>query len=378
MMKKGRKLFVGIAMFLMAAAMTGCGNKYEEVAVTTAAATEAYAKEAPTVPVIILETEAEEQTEEAWEPEERVEVDGKIRSYLTGEMVDVEKANRRPIAIMMSNDKEALPQYGINRAGVVYEAPVEGAMNRYMAIIEDFDDLDRIGSVRSCRTYYTYFAREFDAIYAHFGQSTFAEPYLKNVDNVNGIEGVGGNAFYRSNDKKAPHNAYASASKLKSTISKLGYRTEYSDSYDGHFRFANGTTQVNLDGQDAYKVIPGYSFNAPWFEYNEEDGLYYRYQYDAPHKGSEGQIAVKNIIIQYAEWGYYATTQYLNINLHTGREGYYITNGKAIPITWKKDGEFGVTHYYDLDGNEITLNKGKTWICVNGTDKVNRTEFYGK
>ena len=158
----------------------------------------------------------------------------------------------------------------------------------------------------------------------------------------------------------------------------MKYRTEYSDSYDGHFKFANGSKQVELDGQDANKVVIGYNYNNPWFEYNEDDGLYYRYQYDAPHKGSEGQIAVKNIIIQYAEWGYYATTQYLNINVHTGREGYYITNGKAIPITWKKDGEFGVTHYYDLEGNEITLNKGKTWICVNGTDKVHRTEFYGK
>ena len=56
------------------------------------------------------------------------------------------KANRRPLAIMMSNDKAALPQYGINHAGVVYEAPVEGSMNRYMALIEDYDDLDRIGS----------------------------------------------------------------------------------------------------------------------------------------------------------------------------------------------------------------------------------------
>lgn len=381
MMKKSRRILAGIAVFLMAAMLGGCGSKYEEVGVSTASMEEvsSEAVEETTAVSVVLATESGENETESEEPEERIEVDGKIRSYLTGEMVDVEQANRRPLAIMMSNDKEALPQYGINRAGVVYEAPVEGTMNRYMAIIEDYDDLDRIGSVRSCRTYYTYFAREFDAIYAHFGQSTFAVPYLENVDNINGIEGIGGNAFYRSKDKKSPHNAYASASKIKSTIEKLGYRTEYSDSYDGHFRFANGSEQITLtDGQDAYKVVPGYNYNAPWFEYNEDDGLYYRYQYGAAHKGSEGQIAVKNIIIQYAEWGYYATTQYLNINVHTGREGYYITNGKAIPITWKKDGEFGVTHYYDLDGNEITLNKGKTWICVNGTDKVNRTEFYGK
>lgn len=50
---------------------------------------------------------------------------------------------------MMSNDKASLPQYGINRADVVYEAPVEGDMNRYMAIFEDYDDIERIGSVRS-------------------------------------------------------------------------------------------------------------------------------------------------------------------------------------------------------------------------------------
>lgn len=52
------------------------------------------------------------------------------------------------------------------------------------------------------------------------------------------------------------------------------------------------------------------------------------------------------------------------------REGYYFTNGKYEKITWKKDGEFGVTRYYDLDGNEITLNKGKTWICIIGADPV--------
>ena len=378
MMKKSMRIKLGIAVCMMAAMLSGCGNnKYEEVVATTAVV-EATAAAEPSKQVVVLETETAETTAAFEIQEERVEIDGKISSYLTGELVDVEKANRRPLAIMMSNDKEAQPHYGINRAGVVYEASVEGTMNRFMAIIEDYDDLERIGSVRSCRTYYTYFAREFDAIYAHFGQSTFAVPYLENVDNINGVEGVGGNAFFRSNDKKAPHNAYASASKIKKTIEKLGYSTEYSDSYQGHFKFAGGTTQVQLDGQDAYKVVPGYSYNEPWFEYNEEDGLYYRYQYGAAHKGNEGQIAVKNIIIQYAEWGYYATTDYLNINLHTGREGYYITNGKAIPVTWKKDGEFGVTRYYDLEGNEIILNKGKTWICVNGTDKVHRTEFYGK
>lgn len=378
MKKSGRKFLTGMALLMMAAALSGCGKKYEEVSVTTAAE-ETREEETTAERVVVLETEPTTEAEtEPEEPAERVEVDGKIRSYLTGEMVDVAIGNRRPLAVMMSNDKASLPQYGINRADIVYEAPVEGDMNRYMAIIEDYDDLDRIGSVRSCRTYYTYFAREFDAVYAHFGQSNFAEPYLKNVDNINGIDGIGSVAFYRTSDKKAPHNAYTSGDRIKKAIEKLGYRTEYSDSYEGHFQFARGNEQIIPDSDDAYKVVPGYPMNNPWFEYQEADGLYHRFQYGSAHMGNEGLIAVKNIIFQYVEWGHYATTPYLNINVHKGREGYYFTNGKYEKITWKKDGEFGVTHYYDMDGNEITLNKGKTWICIIGTDRYSKAEIYGK
>lgn len=354
--------------------LTGCaGKKQERLAVEAVASQQEK-------PLVIIEKEAPEtEPERPVMPQERTETDGMIRSYLTGELVPAAQGNRRPLAVMMSNDKAALPQYGINRAGVVYEAPVEGAMNRYMAIMENYDDLDRIGSVRSCRTYYTYFAREFDAIYAHFGQSTFAKPYLKNVDNINGIEGIGSTAYYRAKDKKAPHNAYASFQGIQKAIEKLGYSQEYDPDYEGHFKFALYEPVVP-DGEDvreAWKVTPGYKLNDPWFEYHEEDGLYYRYQYGEPHEGSEGQIRVKNIIIQYCPAGYYATTEYRNINVHEPTWGYYITNGKAIDVSCKKDGEFGVTHYYDADGEEILLNPGKTWICIATTNDMGAANFEG-
>lgn len=192
--------------------LSGCSRKAEKVAVTAA----------PTTERVVVTTEAETEPAES-EPEstERVAVDGMIRSYLTGEMVPVEQGDRRPLAVMISNDKAAMPHYGMNNAGVIYEAPVEGGINRYMAIIEDYDDLERIGSVRSCRTYYTYFAKEFEAVYAHFGQSVFALPYLENVDNINGIEGLGGRAFYRTSDKKAPHNAYTSGERVKKAMEEM-------------------------------------------------------------------------------------------------------------------------------------------------------------
>lgn len=340
---------------------------------------------------VVIETEARQeeiaQEEMAREEpkanliQERTEADGMIHSYLTGELVPVSQGKRRPLAIMMSNDKAALPQYGINRAGVVYEIPVEAGMNRYMSLIEAFDDLDRIGSVRSCRTYYVYFAREYDAVYAHFGQSTFAKPYLNYIDNINGIDGIGGTAFFRTTDRKKPHNAYASADGIKKAAEKLGYSWEYEDDYHGHFQFtAPGTTAVleGADVREAWKVVPGYELNSPWFEYHEDDGLYYRYQYGGPHLGNEGPIAVKNIIIQYCASGYYASTEYLNINVNDQSWGYFITGGQAEDITWKKDEEFGITRYYDASGNEIVLSPGKTWICVVPTRNMKPAVIEGR
>lgn len=380
-----KKVWFGFAGFLLSAAfLSGCSKKYEEVWISEQSVVPSDASE--TKEIKISSTEAangpEANTGEYYTFEERTEKDGMIRSYLTGEMVDTAIGNRRPVAVMMSNDKEALPQYGINRAGVVYEAPAEGGMNRYMAVLENYDDLDRIGSVRSCRTYYTYFAREFDAIYAHYGQSTFAKPYLANVDNINGLDAIGTVAYFRTKDRKSPHNAYTSGNRLNKAILQLGYSETYDSSYRCHYRFAKDGRKVTLEEKngvsDAYKVYPGYVLNKPWFEYHEDDGLYYRFQYGAPHKGDEGQIKVKNIILQYCPSAHYATTEYLNINVQDDSYGCYVTEGRSIPIKWSKDGEFGPTHYYDMENNEIILNQGKTWVCIISAQDSPNVKLYGK
>ena len=153
------------------------------------------------------------------------------------------------------------------------------------------------------------------------------------------------------------------------TAEKLNYTWEYPPNYQGHYRFAKGAVTLNEWPcvMEAAVVDPGYGINQARFVYNKEDGLYHRYQYGEVHSGDEGPITVKNILIQWCEWGHYASTDYLDINVHTGSGGYYITSGRAIPITWEKEGEYGVTRYYDQNHQEITLNPGKTWVCIIAT-----------
>ena len=94
-------------------------------------------------------------------------------SVLTGLPVETEEETHlRPIAIMTENTKVALPQYGLNQAGVLYECPVEGGITRMMAIYDQKTalSLKQIGNVRSCRPYYAFIASEYDAIYVHCRQ----------------------------------------------------------------------------------------------------------------------------------------------------------------------------------------------------------------
>ncbi|MBQ6574582.1 MAG: DUF3048 domain-containing protein, partial [Lachnospiraceae bacterium] len=152
-----------------------------------------------------------------------------MRSFLSGLPVDEKIGNRRPVAIMLNNLKPAQPMSGVSYADVVYEYVVEGGITRLMGVFENYDQLEKIGSVRSCREYFVYTALEFDAIYMHFGQASYAVELLDRdyVDNINGLGPAGDVAYYRTTDRQAPHNVYTSKKGIDAGIDMLGYRRDH-------------------------------------------------------------------------------------------------------------------------------------------------------
>lgn len=304
---------------------------------------------------------------------------GQGRSYLTGEWVNQEILTQRPLAIMIANTPDVCPQSSVGQAQIIYEVPVEGGITRLLAVFEDYNAIEKIGSVRSCRYYFVYYASEFNALYAHYGQSAYADNLLKNpkVNNISGMDsGTEGKVFYRTNDAKPPHNAFAKGSGVLAFAQKKGYATTYDPSYQGHYLFASDTEPVNLmNGITANKVESGFYISHSYFEYNKEDGNYYRFQNKVAHKDalSKEQLKFKNILVQFSSIGYMPDQKSLQIDTLGSGTGKYITNGKAIDITWEKKEEFGVTHYYDLQKNEIKLNQGKTNVLI--IDKNHQTQL---
>ncbi len=309
---------------------------------------------------------------------------GMAQSILTGEWMPENDAKQRPIAIMTENTKENQPTYGLNYAGVVYECPVEGSYTRLMPIYDRFDKVNQLGNVRSCRPYYVYLAHEFDSIYVHFGQCVYALSVLESsyIDNISGLDGsVESLAFYRTKEHAAPHNAYTTHDGILKAVEKKGYRKELNSDYKSKFTFAKDDQPNTLavEGATDCKVVKPYFFyNKPWFVYDDATGMYKRFQFGGPQidNTDQSQVEVKNIIFQDIDSSKYDSTEYLNIPTNGKGTGKYFTNGKMIDITWSRASDNDVTKYYDMQGNEIILNQGKTWICLTENQYKAKSQFF--
>ena len=281
--------------------------------------------------------------------------------------VKIFNGNDRPIAVMIDNHNQAWPQAGLNKAYLVYEAIVEGGETRLMALFKGVT-VDKIGPVRSSRHYFLDYAMENDAIYAHFGWSPQAQSDITkySIDNINGIT-ESESTFWRVKDKAAPHNAVTSTEALLKAAKSKGYKT----TSDKKSVLNYTTDEVNLeDGQGATSVtIPHSTLQTVKYEYDEQNQVYKRYARKKAQTDWDtgNSITTKNIIITFCD------NYTLPDSENKGRQGlkntgtfdgYYITNGKAIKIKCIKEARNTQTKYQDLQGNEIKVNDGNTWINI--------------
>lgn len=375
-----KKILASLALGMAASVfLFGCGNKEveqepdmseEQVAESTPAPTPEPSPTPEGFPVIA----------------DREEKDGEIQSYLTGQWKDAEVANRRPIAVMIPNNSPAMPQYGISKASIIYEAPVEGRITRLMAVFEDFDDLDRIGPVRSSRDYFVYVAMGYEAIYCNWG---LARPYVEELINrdtvqnisaaVQGINNPANKAFGRI-DRPGyadEFRGYLFIEGMLEDAERLGYDWEYDDAYVPPFTFAADGVKAEEnyeDMEDALTIYPGgtdgnkggYGAYNPFFEYNKEDGLYYRYQNGEKQidEMDNSQLAVANVVFQYCHGEVRDDHDYLAFGVHGEGDAIVFTGGKVIKGTWDRyDGDATPAKFYDENGEEIIFNQGKTWVC---------------
>ena len=115
------------------------------------------------------------------------------------------------VTVMVENNHEAWPLSGLSAARVVYEAPVEGDIPRFMAVYAGNDDVDEVGPVRSARPYYLDWVSEYGTpLYMHVGGSSAALLKIVEHEIFDIDEFSRGRYFWRDKKRAAPHNTYTS------------------------------------------------------------------------------------------------------------------------------------------------------------------------
>ena len=358
------------ALLLSLTVFAGCGSKPTEE--SAASEPEATATAAPTAEA---ESSAAESTAE---PTKAPSTEPANVNLLTGLPTLTDGAiGKRPVAVMVNNVDAALPQYGISAADLIFELPVEYDLTRLMAVYGDYTQIPEVCSIRSCRYYYPILAVGFDAIYVNWGMNeSVARPTVNgmDIDQYDGDEYGLGDCFGR--DKARYESGYAwehtgvfHGPNFPSVLEKDKVRTDLKEDKTGTaFNFVEMDKNAAPNGEDAQKVRVDFGANYSVFTYDEENHEYLKNFKDSPHMDgiSKEQLKFENVIVLETEIKPYPgdeVIKYVDWEGGKNAKGYYISEGKMVPITWSKAGMYDPLKFFDANGNELQLNRGKSYIA---------------
>ena len=300
--------------------------------------------------------------------------EGMAASPLTGLWIPEEMADIRPVAMQINNIRVAYPQSGIGQADIIYETLAEGNITRLLAVFHHYD-AEKIGPIRSARHYYLDMAANHDALYMHYGGSPQAYSYISQMKapNLDGLPKPDGVLSWRDPERKAiprmfEHSVFTSKELIEEAWDVSGYRRETREGFHTGLVFKKEPSPPYGQRADAV-AIPFTSNYISSFDYDAQTWEYTKYAGDELHMDAltDEPLRFTNIIVQ-------RTEIYLIPGDDAGRRevkiigsgtGYYISQGRAVSIEWKKPAYGEPTLYIETKtGKPVMMNPGKTYIAI--------------
>lgn len=300
------------------------------------------------------------QPREVWKIGKKEKEEKKAICPLDGLSVKESLANRNPLAIMIENHLDARPQTGLSEASLIYEAIAEGGITRFMALYV-WGEPEKVGPIRSARTYDLDWLSEFNAFYAHVGGNYTALQQIKQYGILDLDQfKYGKGAYWREPvpGKATEHTMYTSTKKLWDLAKKNKWKME--GSYES-FEFKEDLKKSERPASASVTI----NFSTPNYQvkwlYDPETNLYKREQAKGP------EIQAKNIVVQWVErWPVVSAIgekSWAMKTIGSGKAKIFM-DGKVIEGTWKKESRTSRTWFYDSLGEKIKFNRGQTWIEI--------------
>lgn len=285
---------------------------------------------------------------------------------LTNAPVDLPGDEKRPaLVIKIDNlDPDARPQAGVNQADIVFEEKVEGPYSRFAAVFQG-SDADTVGPVRSARsTDVEIVGQLHNPLFAYSGANGGFQALLSISPLIDVGAGARGGAFWRGGDKPMPHNLYTSTAALWAGVNG------YTPTPLWPFRGAN-----EPPGPGARPITSAAYHFGGWmtlvnWTWTPEEGGWVRTQNGSTDFDMDNwPITVQNVVIQYVPYEDSETADMFGnpvpeAVLGGSGNGFVLTGGAAIPMTWGRYQLDEPTSYLGPDGQPIKFAPGHTWVAL--------------
>jgi len=294
-----------------------------------------------------------------------------VPAPLTGRLVAPEVARRRVVAVMVDDLRAARPQSGFTDASVVWQAPAEGGIPRYMLLFQEGDPPE-VGPVRSARDYYVAWAAEWGAVYVHVGGSPGALQLLRaqgrgqlvwNADEFR----WGGRYLWRTKARRSPHNVYTDGEHLRG-LQKALKAPDPKTPPAPAWRFAPELPLQRRPVGGRIQVV--YPANVVTYAYDRAANTYLRSvtgekaQVDA---GTGTRVAPTNVVVMlmvFAPLKDGTAKKRLEADYVGSGPAWIATNGRTIKGSWRKKAIDEPTLFFDAAGEPVTFTIGQTFVQV--------------
>ena len=289
---------------------------------------------------------------------------------LDGVLVDASSTRLLPIGVVVENSADAWPLAGPAKADLVFEAPVEGSITRYLLFFDASTTAAEIGPVRSARPYFVDWTEGLGAMYAHVGGSPAALNLIAGKKTFRDLnEYWNGWAFWRAARRAAPHNVFTRTELLLQAAGKKAY-------VPGDFRawyYRDAPTSTSAISVTSTITVPYECIYRASWKYDSKNNDYIRYRNGKPLTDADGStVRAKNVILLQTDATVLDDVGRLKLRTTGTGKALIYRDGEKTAARWSRSAGENI-RFVTIEGADVPLARGKTWISV-----VTSAEAFGE
>ena len=262
--------------------------------------------------------------------------------------------HRSAVTVKIDNTPEAMPQYGIEKADVIYEEIVEGGITRLAAIFNSRVAV-RVGPVRSVRRTDREIVYPIGGLFVFSGGAQYALRSIATAPVKLFQQSNAGSAMFRDLRREAPHNLYANVALLM----KKGGRPEPPPPL-----FSYRSRSSRVPGAKVSSFVVGFAAGfATSYSWNAKTRSWDRSSFGAPDVTAGGtRLSPKNVIVMKVHYlggvGVIGSQAQL-----LGSGPMEVFTGRTVqPGTWSRRSLRKPIVYRSKSGRIIPLTPGQTLV----------------